>query len=115
MQVIHLYGGEVSAFENLILGGNSRFDVLFAGWRNTNGDFYGIGKNGYFWTMTEETEENAWKPFSSGVSRAISFNAFWICRSRQERSGTETGLNLLSDDESKTLDFLKTFFGQIRK
>ncbi len=37
------------------------FTVFPAGYRNTDGTFDYIGKNGNFWSSTEKSENNAWK------------------------------------------------------
>jgi len=66
-QLLALYGGEKEAFEDLILGGPSGLDLLFGGWRNTNSDFYGIGKNAYYWSNTEENNQNSWRYYLSAA------------------------------------------------
>ena len=58
------YGGRNDSKANytaLIPSGNSGFSALFGGWSDSNGDFYGIVKLGYFWSSSTKDEPYAWK------------------------------------------------------
>lgn len=35
--------------------------ALFGGWRNNNGNYNNIGKNGNFWSSSPNDNDNAWK------------------------------------------------------
>jgi len=48
---------ENGVLNNLVVA----FSVIPAGYRNTDGTFNNIGKNGNFWSSTEKSENNAWK------------------------------------------------------
>ena len=51
----------ISGWEDNGNGTNeSGFSVLPGGYRNDNGSFYYIGKNGYWWSSTELSADDAW-------------------------------------------------------
>ena len=39
---------------------SSGFNALPGGYRYTNGTFYGVGGNGYWWSATEYSATSAW-------------------------------------------------------
>lgn len=53
-------GDPVAANRALIPGGSSGFDLPLSGWRGSNGGYDSAGKMGFYWTASEENEDNAW-------------------------------------------------------
>lgn len=59
-QLISHLGGENQAFHQLLEGGESGFDALFAGYRSLTGAFLSIERAADFWTGTPAGDANAW-------------------------------------------------------
>ena len=51
---------EPRAYKELIPGGYSEFDALFGGFREKKGNYGGKGESAYFWTYTENDDDEAW-------------------------------------------------------
>ena len=70
--LIDYYGGPTVAGDSLKLGGNSGFDALMAGYRNTNGSFSALNNEAYFWTSIYQDNSfayyNSLTQSGSGVS-----------------------------------------------
>ncbi|MCB0547107.1 MAG: caspase family protein [Phaeodactylibacter sp.] len=49
-----------SSYKALIVDGNSGFDALLGGYRGPDGGYDGLGRNGYYWSGTEEDTQYAW-------------------------------------------------------
>lgn len=49
-----------AAYQKLIEDGSSGFSALLGGYRNTVGDFYGLGRYGGYWSATEYVPGYAW-------------------------------------------------------
>lgn len=55
------YGGiGEQAYEALLEGGESNFNVLFSGWRLSNGIFSTLGLTAGLWSATEKDESDVW-------------------------------------------------------
>jgi len=59
----------------LSIDGNSRFEVLFAGYRFYTGAIYDLGTSAYFWSSAEASNDFAWCRFITpdeytGVNRS---------------------------------------------
>ena len=55
-----LGGHEKKAYEQLKAGGKSGFESVFGGERNARGAFNSLGASAYYWSATEEGEQQAW-------------------------------------------------------
>ena len=70
--LIDYYGGPTVAGDSLKLGGNSGFDALMAGYRNTNDNFLMLNDEAYFWTSIYQGNSlayyNSLTQSGSGVS-----------------------------------------------
>ena len=63
-----------TGWENNRNGSNrSGFNAKPAGYRYSDGSFYNVGKIGYFWSSSEESEYNAWK-------RSLNYNDSEVSR-----------------------------------
>jgi len=72
-------GGEGKpAFTSLINGGNSKFNALFGGWRNSDGTFYSVGDHGYWWSSSENDAHNAWSLHMTSINQAANVNYYYI-------------------------------------
>ncbi len=55
------FGGEgEEAYNALKDGGSSGFSALFGGWRGSSGSFDYVGKNGSWWSSSENEAVSAW-------------------------------------------------------
>ena len=52
--------------------GTSGFNLLPGGYRNGNGNYYGMGYNGYFWSSTEGNDYLAWYRLLDYVNSEVS-------------------------------------------
>lgn len=53
-------GAGENAYKALTEGGNSDFNVRYAGWRNVNGAFHWMGSTTSFWSATWDDNTGAW-------------------------------------------------------
>lgn len=64
------YRNDKAAYKQLIKGGRSGFNALLGGWRFLDGDYYGLGSYGYYWSSTEGGLGHAWYySFNSNYSK----------------------------------------------
>ncbi|MBU0487368.1 MAG: hypothetical protein KKA07_15245 [Bacteroidetes bacterium] len=55
-----LLGNKASTvYEQAKVGGNSGFNGVLGGWRYARGEYNSLGASGYFWSATEEDQNNA--------------------------------------------------------
>jgi uncharacterized protein (TIGR02145 family) len=59
-QEIDNTGDRGNIADDLKCEGSLNFDALLGGMRYENNKYYGVGKEGYFWTSSEEDSDNAW-------------------------------------------------------
>jgi len=59
-KLIKVYGGNKSAYKELIKGGKRGFAALLGGIRDSDGEFIILGKNGNYWSATAKDVGNAW-------------------------------------------------------
>ena len=44
----------------MIENGDSGFAALLGGYRNSDGEYLGLGRDGYYWSASENGADNAW-------------------------------------------------------
>ena len=59
-ELINYFGGEELIYHKLIVGGESGFNVQFAGYRSQHGVYLSRDRAADFWTSTEAGSANAW-------------------------------------------------------
>jgi len=59
-ELINFFGGEEHVCQKLLVGGESGFDVQFAGYRSQHGVYLSKDRAADFWTSSEAGNANAW-------------------------------------------------------
>ena len=60
-----------AAYKALIKGGPSAFSALLGGYRNSDGGFFSLDKDGYYWSSTENDSFDAWIYLFDGYSQNL--------------------------------------------
>ncbi len=71
--LIDFYGGPAVAGDSLKLGGNSGFDALMAGYRNSNGNFSMLNNESSFWTSVYKDNDFAYYYSLTQSGSGVSF------------------------------------------
>jgi uncharacterized protein (TIGR02145 family) len=65
--LVNLGGSGSAAYEQMIIGGSSGFDVLFGGWRSATGGFNYLWRSASFWSSSKD-DWSSW-PWGCDVDR----------------------------------------------
>jgi uncharacterized protein (TIGR02145 family) len=62
--------GGKAAYNALVIGGSSGFNVVFGGGRSGNGQYARLEAHGFYWTASESGPSNAWL-YNFGQARIL--------------------------------------------